>query len=222
MPAPTTIPNQEIEYHDQQYALLAVEAVRLMSYVWFGTRAAAADRYMSALLMNVYAFSMIGKPLSKKGAWRQMGVQDIKTGRKYISGALKMGLIESVQSTEDQRMDLLYPTDRLRKLAEWRLRDFALHLRSLMYALLDYPLPGHGGPKILREEMSPNNLTGQWEGGSYSAMLLQSAREHLGERDTVTEVNFVNSEGSTQPDKSLRDSAEQKTTRKKKRNPQRR
>jgi hypothetical protein len=83
------------------------------------------DIFMSRLLMSVYARSLQGDPLHKKAAISEMGVQDVKTGRKYLKLARRLGLIDERKSPLDRRKELLYPTSRLERNAEEELRRFS-------------------------------------------------------------------------------------------------
>lgn len=105
--------------------VLAFEAVRWMGRSWFAHAInPAPDRFMALLLMSVYAFDGEKRPLHKKAAWKIMGVQEVKTGRKYISAAQEAGFIEVRQSAEDKRKELLFPTEQLKSIVEAELTDF--------------------------------------------------------------------------------------------------
>ena len=96
-------------YNEIQKLLLAIAVKDLLQKGMVLPVVPTPDRPMSLLLVSVYSFFKSGVPLHKKAAWREMGVEDIKTGRKYIVRAEELGLIESKRSTEDRRMELLFP-----------------------------------------------------------------------------------------------------------------
>lgn len=76
------------------------------------------DRNLILLLFKVYFCAKRGDPLHKKAAWKSLGMQDIKTWRKYLSQALKLGLIEVMSSAVDRRKQLLYPSKRVVQVIE--------------------------------------------------------------------------------------------------------
>lgn len=137
-------------YTADQLLLLARTASFFSEYRWFPQIEPPPDSHMTALLINVYTFSKVGEPLHKKAAWKKMGLEDIKTGRKYITHAIKLGLIESRRSSEDKRRELLLPTESLKNAVEQELHTFGELLRHFMWDLLDTPLPETGSATLLR------------------------------------------------------------------------
>jgi hypothetical protein len=115
---------------NEQLLAVGLVARKFMNQKWFDYdgKWPTQDRFMTLLLLNVYLSSRADKPLHKKAAWKTMGVEDIKTGRKYIAEAERFGLIEAVQSSEDKRKELLRPTARLSALMERELRNFGADL----------------------------------------------------------------------------------------------
>ena len=120
-------------YDDRQNQMLALKAIHLMNREWFPMLTVPApDRFLSLLLLSTYAYFKAGSPLHKKAAWKQMGLETIKTGRKYIAEAERLGLIKIIPSKDDRRRELLYPTDALIDVAGKALADFAAEVLTLM------------------------------------------------------------------------------------------
>jgi hypothetical protein len=65
------------------------------------------------------------RPLSKKEAWQFVGVRDVKTARTYVANAIELGLLKAVRSTEDRRVELLYPSPRLNKMMKDELSEIS-------------------------------------------------------------------------------------------------
>jgi hypothetical protein len=123
-------------FDEGEKLLLAQGAKRLMGRVSFGTQLRPApDHFMSLLLYSVYAAFQNGMPLNIKRAWTEMGVADIKTGRKYIERAEELGLIGTARSAQDKRMELLFPTDRLKQMMDAELHQFAVEIQLLTIEL---------------------------------------------------------------------------------------
>lgn len=146
-----TLPRDRTGYNTDQNLLLALEALQVMKRRWFvQSIKPAPDRFMSLLLLSVYAHAMFKMPLGKKSAGLEIEAQDVKTGRKYINQAMQMGLIEVKKSPNDKRLDLLHPTDILTQIVEYELKEFADDLRHFMFGLLDYPLAETDAPLLSR------------------------------------------------------------------------
>lgn len=129
---------------------------------------------MAMLLMKIYLAEKDGKPLHKKAAWREMGVEDIKTGRKYIARAEEKGLLKVVRSKEDRRMELLLPTEKLQRQMDWEIGEFARMVRRLIYDLLEFPLADHCGPYLERGFQSE-----QFPPFKYSELPLSAVRQAI-------------------------------------------
>jgi hypothetical protein len=122
--------------------LLAQGAKRLMGRVSFKAQLdPAPDHFMSLLLYSVYIAFKNGNPLYIKRAWIEMGVTDIKTGRKYIERAKELGLIGIARSDQDKRRELLFPTDRLQEMMDIELRQFAIEVQWLTIELRETHTP---------------------------------------------------------------------------------
>ena len=101
---------------EKEKVLLAQGAVHLMTRVPFkNLLEPAPNHYMSLLLYSVYLAFRNGNPLYLKKAWFATGCNEIKTSRKYIEQAKKLGLIEITRSDQDKRRELLFPTNRLQR-----------------------------------------------------------------------------------------------------------
>lgn len=87
---------------------------------------------MAALLLRVYFFAEQGDPVSKKDAWKAIGIEDARTGRKYLSAAIGDGLLLATRSQHDKRKELLLPTKRLNDI----IKDELAHLRRKLEILL--------------------------------------------------------------------------------------
>jgi hypothetical protein len=129
--------------HAKQQELLASHVAKFMRPRWF------EDHTMSLLLINVYSRSLAGDPLNKVSAWKPLNI-DIKTGRKHIARAVELGLIKVSRSNIDKRVQLLEPSDRLKKMIETDLSAHFDDLRRLMHALLEFPLPNTGALSLVR------------------------------------------------------------------------
>jgi hypothetical protein len=136
-------------------------AIRLTERTWLApTVSPPPDHFMTRLLLSVYAAFIGAKPLYKKTAWMQTGLEDIKTGHKYIARAEQMGLIELARSTEDRRRELIYPTDKLQRLMEVELKRFASDIRLMAAELRETP----DLPRVsLAESFKPTLASGQRE-----------------------------------------------------------
>ncbi|MEA2889564.1 MAG: hypothetical protein QOI05_357 [Bradyrhizobium sp.] len=119
-------------YQAASLYLLAREAVGLMTREWFQLFVPAPDRVMSLLLLSVYSSFLAGRPLHKKAATREMGLSEIKSGRKYIALAEAHGFVKVIASPDDHRKELLYPSDRLMLAAEDELRQFSEEMHSFL------------------------------------------------------------------------------------------
>ncbi|CAN0400830.1 unnamed protein product, partial [Phaeothamnion confervicola] len=92
----------------------ALLMVKLFQRRWFGGRfRPEVERYMISLLVSAITAQEAGTPLTKKAAVAAMGVEDVKTARKYVQLAEREGLLEASPSPDDKRKELLYPTPRL-------------------------------------------------------------------------------------------------------------
>jgi hypothetical protein len=137
-------------FSDKQLAELAYDTLALMKRHWFaGLIEPPVDQHMAILLVAVYALLKRREPLHKKIAWTLIGVNDVKTGRKYIARAEKLGLIEVVRSPVDRRKELLYPTSRLEGIivkefqsAAPDFRALAATVQSIDFAAADHNLRG--------------------------------------------------------------------------------
>ncbi len=88
---------------------------RIMSHDWFAGMFHGLGKYhMPLLLIGVYMHAN-AKPLNKKMVASFIGVEDVKTARKYVSLGMEMGLIEVRRSPTDGRKELLFPTAKLRQ-----------------------------------------------------------------------------------------------------------
>jgi hypothetical protein len=82
------------------------------------------DRQIAILFFAIYFYAEMGLHLSKKQAWKSLEYADIKTARKHISNAEKLGLIRVMRSKKDKRVSLLAPTPRLEELIHSELLEF--------------------------------------------------------------------------------------------------
>jgi hypothetical protein len=129
-------------YNDQQKLMLAILAMHILSRDWvLPLTFPAPDRFMSKLILAVYSCALAGKPLTKRAAWRQTGLEDIKTARKYIAEAQEERWIKVVPSPEDRRRELLIPSEKLRWHVAYDLHHFGSEVRELINAFLQFPLP---------------------------------------------------------------------------------
>jgi hypothetical protein len=129
-------------YDDRQFLALATFATRNLTREWFANLCAPPpDTIMSMLLLHVYAASKAGSPLHKKAVWKQIGLEDIKKGRKYVALAEEAGWIEIASSPDDQRRDLLLSTDTLNEVAEIELHNFGNELLQVTRDLFPTEFP---------------------------------------------------------------------------------
>lgn len=129
-------------HNDYQKLMLAILAMDTLSREWLLTATfPPPDRYMTMLILAVYSCDLAGKPLNKKAAWRQTGLDDIKTARRYIAEAQEERWIKVIQSPEDRRRELLIPTEKLRWHVVNELDHFGHEVRTLINAFLQFPLP---------------------------------------------------------------------------------
>src|SRR5258708_39100355 len=133
-----------------QWTLLCASAFLDLEYVWFQNEIdPPADRYMVRLLLAVYLrHASLKPPMPKKDAWQVTGVADIKTARKYIQIAEANGLIESVQSDEDKRLELLALTKKGIKLVREELAFLLDRQRVLMSWVAEHSLPETAAPHL--------------------------------------------------------------------------
>jgi hypothetical protein len=125
-------------FDQSQTTALGYGAMRMLRRRWFASLPdPPADRFLTLLLLDVYCSFIAGVPLNKKSAWTAMGVEDIKTGRKYITRAQELGLIAVHRSDKDKRKELLCPTDYLKLLIEVELNQFASEIDSMQKKLQD-------------------------------------------------------------------------------------
>jgi hypothetical protein len=102
----------------------------LLTREWFGaSMKPAPDRVLSLLMIKVYMCAQHGVPLSKKDAWQSIGIEDVRTGRKYISRAEQLGLLKVTRSKKDRRRELLLPSESLRLVMEHELETLKSDLR---------------------------------------------------------------------------------------------
>jgi DNA-binding MarR family transcriptional regulator len=115
---------QRLSHIDERTAWLAFLVYSLFERQWFvGAIDPPPDMIMTRLLIRIYfAYTNHSAIPSKKEAATQIGVRDIKTARKYIADAVRRGYIEVVPSEDDRRVELLYPSELLMRVAESELR----------------------------------------------------------------------------------------------------
>jgi hypothetical protein len=123
-------------YNEAQMTMLAYGALRFLKRRWFyGLIEPTPDQYMAALLISVYHTANFGRPINRKGASIEMGVDDLKTARKYMKRAEELGLIVIQQSPTDKRMELLSPTAKLNAVARKELELFATEIFRSMFEI---------------------------------------------------------------------------------------
>ena len=103
--------------------------VAIMNHDWFGSlvpvRHGLFEVGMTLLLLNVYVAAKRGRPLAKRRACRLSRMDEFKTGPKYITAAIELGLLFERRSTVDKRQILLFPTEQLDRRIQGELRRFA-------------------------------------------------------------------------------------------------
>jgi hypothetical protein len=132
MRSPIPRPNMSKE---QRNAAWARKSLSDLQRKWFAeenpylaTLDPRPDHAMTVLLLRTYEAFRSGKPLHKSAAWSHTSMGDIKTGRKYIAQAERLGLIKIERSNEDRRKELIQPTPILIKAVERELLIFAAHV----------------------------------------------------------------------------------------------
>lgn len=98
-------------------------ALALIERHWFAAILPKSDSQLARLVLRIYLAAAEGKPLHKKAAWNALGIQDVKTGRRYLAMAEDLGLIQFERSPDDQRRELLYPTQKLQQAIELELKQ---------------------------------------------------------------------------------------------------
>jgi hypothetical protein len=101
---------------------LTAVAYKLMTRRWLATLEPPPDRVMGVLLMHVVISAEQGCPMNKKDAWKSLGIEDVRTGRKYITRAQQLGFLEVTRSDKDRRKELLLPSPLLRRAMEQELQ----------------------------------------------------------------------------------------------------
>jgi DNA-binding MarR family transcriptional regulator len=144
-------------------AMLAYGALRFLKRRWFyGLIEPTPDNHMAALLISVYhSTTFVNRPINRKGVWLEMGVQDLKTARKYMKRAEDLGLVIIEQSPTDGRMELLHPTAKLKALARKELELFGAEIYRSMYEITNvdqYAIGIRGDNPIIRP------VKGDWVG----------------------------------------------------------
>ncbi len=112
--------------------VLAKHALSVMERHWFAPTSPKRDQTMTRLLMNVYLCAHEGQPIHIKTAGQRLGVEDIKTARKYIFKAIELGLIRKERDKPDRRRFLLLPTELLNE----EMADEAKKVRTELSFLL--------------------------------------------------------------------------------------
>lgn len=98
----------------------AEEADRLLSlaeHQWFGGLfSGEGELAVVRLLLRAYQANTQGQPIHKKAAAAALGVEDVRTARKYVDLVERHGLLSAVADAKDKRKELLVPTARLTEL----------------------------------------------------------------------------------------------------------
>jgi tetratricopeptide (TPR) repeat protein len=98
---------------------------------WFEER---EEPYLSGLLFGVYIAYGSGALLTKSQAMVYMGIVDPRTAQRYLRIAQDKGLVELRQSSLDQRVDLLLPTQKLLGLVEEELERVVQDSKRILEA----------------------------------------------------------------------------------------
>ena len=137
---------------------LSLMSLHFMKRKWFFLDQQPPDIKMATFLMGIYFQAEQGDPLNKKEAWKYVGIEDARTGRKYISKAQRDGLLTVVRSEDDKRKELLLPSDKLKSRAEADLADLLGAVRYFQKILQPGYSPGRQkeptkdkGPAIIKD-----------------------------------------------------------------------
>jgi tetratricopeptide (TPR) repeat protein len=129
--------NRHYGYSSYQLAVTGDYISRLLTRNWFdGLFDNAAQPYMARLLLGVVLCSESGMLATKRQALRYMNAAHGKTAQRYIRLAQEKGLLTVSQSTIDQRVDLLCPTEALLRLVMRELTKATHELRFAAQALM--------------------------------------------------------------------------------------
>ena len=89
----------------------------LAEHQWFGGIFSGEDELaVVRLLLRAYRANAAGQPIHKKAAAAALGVEDLRTARKYVDLVERHGLLTAIPDEKDKRKALLVPTERLREL----------------------------------------------------------------------------------------------------------
>jgi tetratricopeptide (TPR) repeat protein len=118
----------------------AERLLKLVQHRWFGARFPQdGELAVARLVLGVYTASSRGELVHKKAAAAVMGVEDVRTARKYVALAEEEGLLTATPAPDDKRKEILQPTAALRRLVQ---QEFEAVIRMIGAQIEEAPSEG--------------------------------------------------------------------------------